>query len=138
MGNTLLTPPEIDPGRKAPILRGGEEPHLSEIEEEGVLSSLWGSLRDVLFPPKLPPLVLESKPIPVIDRMKVKRDPVSTAIAFVVHVVVIALIAWLLAKKIPFTAPLKPLEIVDLSVPPKAPPKAEAMGVVAGSVDRRR
>jgi protein TonB len=98
------------------------------IKEEGVFSSLWASVRDVFFPVKLPPLVLESKPIAVVDRMKVKRDPVSTAIAVVLHGLVILLIAFLIAKKVQFAAPVKPVVVTELTVPPMAPPKAQAMG----------
>ena len=49
------------------------------LEEEGTFGSLLTSVRDVFFPVKLPPLVLESKPIPVIDRMKTRQDPRATA-----------------------------------------------------------
>lgn len=98
------------------------------IQEEGVFASLWGSVKDVFFPVKLPPLVLESKPIAVVDRMKVKRDPVSTAIAVVLHGLVILLIAFLIAKKVKFAAPVKTVTVTDLTVPPLAPPKAKAMG----------
>ncbi len=73
------------------------------IHEEGVFSSLWSSIRDVFFPPKLPPLVLESTPVAVVDRMKVKRDPKSTTISFVIHGLVILLIAYMLMKKVAFT-----------------------------------
>ena len=93
-----------------------------------MFASLWSSLRDVFFPVKLPPLVLESKPIPVVDRMAVKRDPKSTAIAVVLHALVIGLILWLIAKKVNFAAPVKTIAAIDLSVPPMAPPKAQAMG----------
>src|SRR6185312_12728712 len=98
------------------------------IREEGVWASLWGSVRDVFFPEKLPPLVLESKPIAVVDRMKVKRDPVSTAIAVVLHGIVILLIAFLLAKKVKFSAPVKAEAVTDVSIPPMAPMKAQSMG----------
>jgi protein TonB len=98
------------------------------IREEGTFASLWSSVRDVFFPAKLPPLVLESKPIAVVDRMKVKRDPVSTAIAVVVHGLIILLIAFLLAKKIQFSAPVKTVELTDVTVPPMAPLKEQAMG----------
>ena len=57
--------------------------------EEGVWASLWSNLRDVFFPVKLPPLVLESKPIPVIDRMETHQDPKATAAAFVIYAVLI-------------------------------------------------
>jgi protein TonB len=98
------------------------------IQEEGVFASLWSSIRDVFFPVKLPPLVLESKPIAVVDRMKVKRDPVSTAIAVVLHGLVILLIAFLIAKKVKFAAPVKTVTVTELTAPPLAPPKAQSMG----------
>jgi protein TonB len=166
MANTVLTPPEIEPGKSGPTLRPADAPHLNEetdgsmwtslfsnlrdafstskeaplelesrpaendfiIHEEGVFASLWSSVRDVFFPVKLPPLVLESKPIAVVDRMKVKRDPVSTAMAVVLHGLVILLIAFLIAKKVQFAAPAKMTLVTDLTVPPPAPPRAEAMG----------
>jgi len=166
MANTMLTPPEIDPGKECPTLRPADAPHLNEetegsmwaslfsnlrdvfskttddplvlesrpvendliIHEEGVFSSLWSSIRDVFFPPKLPPLVLESKPIAVVDRMKVKRDPKSTAMAVVVHGLVILLIAYMLMKKVAFTSPVKTTLVTEIAVPPKAPPKEQTMG----------
>jgi periplasmic protein TonB len=98
------------------------------IEEEGVLKSLWSSIHDVFFPTKLPPLVLESKPIAVVDRMRVKRDPKSTAVAVVIHGLVILLIAWVLVKKIPLAAPAKTTLVTEVNVPPMAPMKAQSMG----------
>jgi protein TonB len=166
MANTLLTPPETDPGKEGPTLRPAEAPQLNEetegsmwaslfanlrdvfnpikeaplvlesrpvetdliIKEEGVFASLWSSIRDVFFPQKLPPLVLESKPIAVVDRMKVKRDPKSTAIAVVIHGLVILLIAYILIKKIPLSAPAKTTLVTEIAIPPQAPPKAATMG----------
>jgi periplasmic protein TonB len=97
------------------------------IEEDGVFASLWGSVRDVFFPVKLPPLVLESKPIAVVDRMKTKQDPVATASAIVIYGLLILLIAFLIAKKVQFAAPVK-TAVTELTVPPPAPPKASTMG----------
>ena len=166
MANTLLTPPEIDPGKSDQKPYQGAAPRLNEetdgsmwtslfanlrdafstskeaplqlesqpvkndliIEEDGVFASLWGSVRDVFFPVKLPPLVLESQPIAVIDRMKTKQDPVATASAIVIYGLLILLIAFLIAKKVQFAAPVKTVLVTDLTVPPPAPPKASAMG----------
>jgi protein TonB len=118
--------------------RSDEEPlHLESrpadsdliINEEGVFSSLWSSIQDVFFPRKLPPLVLESKPIAVVDRMRVKRDPTSTAIAIVLHGLIILFIMWLLAKHISLgSKAVTTLVPVDIAVPPAAPAKAQAMG----------
>src|SRR5215471_16164232 len=59
------------------------------VEEPGIFASLRDNIRDVFFPQKLPPLELQSKPVAVVDRMRVKRDPTSTAIAIVIHGMVI-------------------------------------------------
>ncbi|RXH56864.1 Ferric siderophore transport system, periplasmic binding protein TonB [Granulicella sibirica] len=126
-----MTPPEEGQTHPAPQLRPADVPVWGEpVEEEGVLASLIASVRDVFFPVKLPPLVLESKPIAVVDRMAVKRDPKSTAVAIVAHVVVIALILFLVAKKVKFSAPVTPPLVTNLEAPPpmKIPPKANVMG----------
>jgi len=166
MANTVLTPPEIEPGKTGPALRPADAPHLNEetdgsmwtslfsnlrdafskskeaplqleskpiandliIEEEGVFASLWGSVKDVFFPVKLPPLVLESKPIAVVDRMKVKQNPAATGSAIAIYALLFLLIAWLIHKKVQFAAPVKTIQVTDLTVPPMAPPKAQAMG----------
>src|SRR5258708_38913631 len=60
--------------------------------------------------------------------MKVKRDPKSTTISFVIHGLVILLIAYMLMKKVAFTAPAKTTLVTEIAIPPKAPPRAEAMG----------
>ncbi len=127
MGNTLLTPPEIDPSQE-PKLASGEVLHLGENKEENVFQSLWGSLRDVLFPVKLPPLVLESKPIPVVDKMKTKQNPAATGSAIAIYALIFLLVAWLLKQHVQFAAPVKTIAAIDISIPPKAPPRAQAMG----------
>ena len=131
MAMTLLTPPEAGPEHEAPTLREGDAPNWGEIkDEENVFSSVWGSIRDVFFPAKLPPLELTSQPVAVVDRMAVKRDPTSTAIAVGLHVLVIALIGYLLAKHVAIaTKNVTTLVPIELPItPPKAPPKAQAMG----------
>jgi len=134
MANSLISPPEIEPGQETVVPRRNVELHLAGDDllgsEQGVFASLGNSIRDVFFPKKLPPLVLESKPVPVIDRMAVKRDPTSTAIAIVLHVVVIGLALWLLARKVVEITALKQAQIVSLEtpVPPPAPVKTIRMG----------
>ncbi len=97
-------------------------------EEESTLRSLWMNLRDVFFPAKLPPLVLESKPIAVIDRMKIERDRKSTGTAILLHAAILALIFWVSARKIAsYVAPRTTLTEIA-PPPPMSPPKAVAMG----------
>lgn len=133
MANSALLPPEEDV-KHEPLLRPLNDVKLSGDlgeAEQGVFASLRDSIRDAFFAPKLPPLVLESEPIAVVDRMAVKRDPVSTGIAIVVHVVAIALILFLVARKVGIIAPKAAPEVTLLAPPPPPPktlPKPASMG----------
>jgi protein TonB len=140
MANIDLLPPEIDPQHPTPVLRPAvAEPHLSgEIKEEGIFASLVSSFRDVFFPAKLPPLVLQSKPIAVPDRMATKRSPTSTAVAVGLHVLAIALIAFLVAKHVQIAAPHPQIQVTQLNVPVPPPPvlpRAEKIGGGGGQHD---
>ncbi len=128
MANTLLTPPGIDPNQEAPHLHGGVAPDLGEIKEESVFGSLWGSVRDVFFPVKLPPLVLESKPIPVIDRMKTKPDPRALASSVVIYALLILLFGLLLKNHVAIGTKAVTTVVAMNLTPPPAPAKANAMG----------
>jgi protein TonB len=138
MADTDILPPEIDPDRPAPMLRpAGEGLHLSgEIKEEGVVASLISSVRDVFFPSKLPPLVLESTPIAVPDRMATKRSPQSTAFAVGAHALIILLVLWLIAHHVQISAPVKTLQVTQLMAPPPpVAPRAEKIGGGGGQHD---
>lgn len=138
MDNIDILPPEYDPNKTAPSLRPMDASGLGvELKEEGVFSSLISSFRDVFFPAKLPPLVLESKPIAVADPMATKRSPTSTAVAVVIHGAIILLIAILVAKHVQLAAPVKQLIVTDLTAPPPPPvaPKATAIGGGGGQHD---
>src|SRR6202167_266809 len=84
MANQVLRPPELDQNDK-PI----ELTFLKGVDYEPAWKTLAGNIYDLLYPRKLPPLQLTSKPIPVIDRMAVKRSPASSAISITVHVLII-------------------------------------------------
>jgi protein TonB len=99
-----------------------------ELRQEDVFSSLWSSLREFVWPGKLPPLVLESQPVAVIDRMAVGRDFRSTAWAVGAHALAILLIGYLVKTHVRFAAPVKTMQVTELAAPPQAPPKATAMG----------
>ena len=140
MANNVLLPPDIDPNQnpvgRAPRVRQPLRP-LDQVTlsgelgaaEQGVFSSLLSSIQDVFFPRKLPPLVLTSQPIPVVDRMAVKRDPTSTAIAVGIHVVVILIVIYIIGRTTGIIAAPKPHLVADISAPPpKLPPKTVTMG----------
>jgi len=113
-------------------LKAGVESSLSagamQLEEEGVFASLWSSVRDVFFPVKLPPLVLESKPIPVVDKMKTRQDPKATASAFVIYAILILIIGWAVKQHVHFAAPVKQVDLTSLTPPPMAPAKTTMGG----------
>jgi protein TonB len=69
------------------------------VQEPPIWVNLYESIRDVFFPPKLPPLELTSKPIPVPDRMAVKRNPWAVGISATLNVLFLAGHAFLWARK---------------------------------------
>ncbi len=137
--DTLPPPPthQVDPDLAAPAHRTGDEiVHLSgEIKEQGVFASLISSVRDAFFAPKLPPLVLQSKPIAVPDRMATKRSAASTAFAIGAHVVIILLIALFIASQVKvMTSQKKEMTAITVPPPPIAP-KLEQIGGGGGQHD---
>ena len=138
MPDTQILPPDTPPHAAAELRPAGEEPHLiGEIKEEGVFTSLWSSFRDVFFPVKLPPLVLESTPIAVVDPMATKRSPASTAVAVGLHALVILLIVFLIAAHVPIAQPVKKTMVLTDVIPPPPPvaPKQAAIGGGGGQHD---
>jgi TonB family protein len=94
MANDLLIQPDSEPQATA-ASAGGVELDITfgtPVEEPPVWVALYGSIRDVLFPPKYPPLVLTSTPIPVPDRMAVKRNPWAWGTASFFNVGLLALL----------------------------------------------
>jgi protein TonB len=141
MSNNVLLPPDDSEGKASSSLHPIESVHLSGdlgAADQNVFSSLVESIRDVFFPKKLPPLVLESQPIPVVDRMAVKRDPTAALISTVINVSVVLLLLWFAARKLNLIPAIKTTELVNLEVPPppKAPPKLQTMGGGGGQPDK--
>ncbi len=99
------------------------------IKEEGVFASLWNGVRELVFPRRLPSLVLESRPVPVIDRMAVERGYSSTAYAFGLHAMVIFLIGFVVRAQIRDADPAHN-SVAALIDPPslRVAAKAEQMG----------
>jgi protein TonB len=138
--DTLPPPPthQVDPdlGRSAPP-PATEGVRLSgEIKEQGIFSSLISSVHDAFVPPKLPPLVLQSKPIAVPDRMATKRSPASTAIAVGAHVALILLVALFIASQVKVFQPAKK-DLATVAAPPPPPiaPKLQQIGGGGGQHD---
>jgi len=136
-----LPPPttnQVDPDLGGPTPQKVAEPvRLSgEIKEQGVIGSLISSVRDAFFAPKLPPLVLQSKPIAVPDRMAIKRSRTSTAVAIGAHVVIILLVALFIANQVKvITAKKDATAVVAAPPPPPIAPKLEQIGGGGGQHD---
>jgi protein TonB len=139
MADIETLPPPItshaDPARLQPA---SADVHLSgELKEEGVFASLISSFRDVFFPAKLPPLVLESKPIAVPDRMATKMSPSSVAGSVAFYALLLLLIGIIIRNHVQIAAPVK-ANITTLIAPPITPPiapKAQTIGGGGGQHD---
>lgn len=158
MGNSVLTNPEIKSNRsdrdsQARSMRRNfdliRNSNYSEIprnprastrtlgapltEVEGsVWSSLGSNVRDALFPRKLPPLQLASRPVAAVeDPMRPKRSPASSAFSIFLHVAAIVAIVWFAAHLTsPAPTPKKAVVTPVLIRPyiPVTAPKPKAMG----------
>jgi protein TonB len=107
----------------------------SAFHEEGTFASLWHNLRDVFFPVKLPPLVLESKPVPVVDRMATKQNPLATALAAVIYII-LALLLWVMVKQTMHQIALKKqMDLTNVVVPPPMPVAKDQMHGGGGQHD---
>jgi periplasmic protein TonB len=106
MANDILTPPGTDQKAEAASAAAYLEKHEFDsffgksFEEKPLWVELYHSVRDVFFPPKLPPLQLTSKPIPVPDRMKVKPNPWAIGIAIAVNGLILAAVLYFGARVI--------------------------------------
>jgi protein TonB len=99
-----------------------------EMKQEGIFHSLWSGLREFVMPNRLPPLVLESRPVAVVDRMAFGRSYRSTVWAVGAHGLAILLIGYLIKTHVRFAAPVKTMQVTELAAPPQALPKTNAMG----------
>ena len=92
------------------------------LPEVSLWKGLFTNLRDAMFPEKLPPLKLASQPIAVADPMAIKRSPASSAISFVMHGAILALIVWLMLQAHHQIVVPKQVAIAPVYVPPYIPP----------------
>jgi protein TonB len=95
MGNSVLTSPHLVPDNTRLQQSDSEFAGfggLDSVIEEPIWKTLFNSVQDALFPKKLPPLQLTSAPVAVRDPLAVKRSPASSALAFIIHALVLSLI----------------------------------------------
>src|ERR1035438_10802516 len=107
------------------------------IEDKPIWVNLYQSIRDVFFPPKLPPLELTSTPIPVPDRMAVKRNWWAVGIALIIEVAILLVLLIFMGKKILDTVNKPKLQVTTIDIKDWNAPKAANMaGGGGGSPDK--
>jgi TonB family protein len=105
-------------------------------EEKPLWADLWESVRDVFFPVKLPPLQLTSTPIPVPDRMAVKRNPWAIGTSFAINGLILLVVLFFVGKKVIETVKQQSLNVnIDIS-DYKAPKSDTRAGGGGGGGDR--
>ncbi len=106
MANDLLIQPEMELEAAGAGTGDGHEDRELEVdfafpvEDRPIWTGLYESIRDAFFPAKLPPLELTSKPIPVLDRMAVKRNPWAVGISTAVNLTILFFFLFLGVRKI--------------------------------------
>ena len=102
MANDLLIQPDAETTDNVPSVEGHElDAFLGKaFEEKPIWIGLYENIHDIFFPPKLPPLVLTSTPIPVPDRMAVKANPVAIGISTSVNVAIVLVLLFFVGKKV--------------------------------------
>lgn len=86
-------------------------------DQKSLFADLYENLRDTLFPPRLPPLKLDSTPIPVPDRMDVGTNRWAFGTATIVNGGVLALILGIGLRAVvppPKTAPRSQIDLSNL------------------------
>jgi protein TonB len=103
-------------------------------EEKSVFADLFENVHDLFFPVKLPPLELTSTPIPVPDRMAVKRSPASVAISAAVNGGILALLLFAFRNQIANVVKSPALSLIDPNVSAWKPitPKSGNIGCGGG------
>jgi len=107
------------------------------LKDPPIWTELYENIRDIFFPPHLPPLELTSTPIPVPDLMAVKPNPWAFGISTTVNLAVLAVLLFLGVRSIMkvVTTPsviVTPVDVTEF----KAPKRDDLAGGGGGSPDK--
>jgi protein TonB len=124
--------------RPSPRLRGAAAASGMVVDLEPTYRVFWRNLRDLISPPKLPPLKVTSKPVPVRPLWaKRKEYSVAQMVSVGVHLVIAVLIIWPFAKKI-VQPTVQAISITDISpYLSKLPPAKERAGGGGGGGEHK-
>jgi TonB family protein len=126
MANDFLVQSDSESEAAAVLTDGHELDALlgRAFEEKPIWAGLYESLRDVFFPPKLPPLELTSTPIPVPDLMAVKPNPLAIFISTSFNVLVVLALLYLgitaVVNKVKPKEIITPIDITKFDAPKAA------------------
>jgi TonB family protein len=123
--------------RPAPRIRGAAVSGMV-VDLEPTYRVFWRNLRDLISPPKLPPLKLTSKPVPVRPLWAKRREYSAAQMVSVgVHVLIAVLIIWPFAKKI-VQPTVQAMQTIDISpYLSKLPPAKERAGGGGGGGEHK-
>lgn len=139
MANDLLIQPDTESETATAILDRCEFDLTFgvPVESKPIWVDLYESIRDIFFPPKLPPLQLTSKPIPVPDRMAVKRNPWAFGISASFNVAVVLVLLFIMGRKILETVNKPALVNTPVDISEFKAPKSDiSAGGGGGSPDK--
>jgi protein TonB len=133
MTNQVLPPPDVESETRTPLLEPGQyEPRLlNPVVDEPVWRTMLEDVRGLFRRDHLPPLVLTSQPVAVVDPFRVKRSPLSSALSVGAHVLIIGLIIFLIIEARMHPKPPPPKrQMAAIDITPFRPiaPKGAAMG----------
>jgi len=130
MSNDVLIQPGSETKSGLPSTEGHEFDSFfgTAFEEKPIWKQLYENIHDVFFPPKLPPLELTSKPIPVPDPMAVKANPWAIGTSSFVNLAILAVAIWLGINIIHPPVKTQQLTNIDVSDILKAPKMAAPAG----------
>jgi periplasmic protein TonB len=137
MANEVLAQTEVETGSVA----NSTEDHALDallgkaFDEKPIWSTLFESVRDVLFPPKLPPLELTSTPIPVPDRMAVKANPWAIGISSAFNLALLLLAIFFGIRQVIKTVTTPSIVPIDVGMY-KAPKDVKMAGGGGGGGDQ--
>lgn len=86
-----------------PHRSGSREAFFTTVEEQPIWSGLYEGIHDRLFPPKLPPLELTSRPVPVPDRMATNTNPWAVGTATLINGGILAFVLLMGVRAVVFS-----------------------------------
>ncbi|HSY00895.1 MAG TPA: energy transducer TonB [Acidobacteriaceae bacterium] len=140
MGYPVLKSPELETQDELSAARSSSGLYLCSkpvvfgkgLPEQSLLATLVENIKDTLFPVQQPPLHLTSHAVAVSDPLASPRDPTSSTISFIMHVVVITTVLWFTLTTHTHVVVQKAQIITPITFRPYIPPTIPAPKPMGG------